>query len=729
MLFKIFFMVKHVLPVLLLSVHFLSSAQLKYPDTKTISHKDVYHGVSVDDPYQWLEDDTSAATEAWVVEQNKVTFSYLEQIPYRDQLSNRIKELTNYPRIASFTKAGNALIYARNEGLQNQPVWYIKDQVTGVETVLINPNTLDPTGTTSVNNIGISKNKQFAAFSLSQSGSDWNVIKVMDLKSQSWMTDELKWVKFSGASWLEDGFFYSRYPQPAEGKEYSAATEYHSIYYHKLGTSQDKDILIYSDQQQPRHYHNVSLTDDKQYLILYKSTGTDGFETYYYDLRQGLENVTFKALFQGFSHKNSVIGHHNGQLYIHTDIGAPNYRIIALTPGDTDSKNWKEIIPEQKSVMESAVFAGGNIVAKFLENASSKLNIYSMDGSSVQSVPLEGIVTADILYSDAEDEELIYQFTSFTLPQKINIFNLSKRSEQTFFQPALLFNPADYVVEQKWFASKDGTQIPMFLIHRKNIVKDGNNPVYLYGYGGFNISIEPRFSPSYLSLLEQGVVIAIVNLRGGGEFGEEWHKAGMLMKKQNVFDDFIAAAERLIADRYTSSQRLAIAGRSNGGLLVGACMTQRPDLFKVALPGVGVLDMLKFQDFTVGWGWVPEYGSSQQSPEMFRYLYGYSPYHRLKKGTSYPATLITTADHDDRVVPAHSFKFAARLQAYHQGNHPVLIRIDTQAGHGAGKPVSKQIAEVADMYAFMLWNMGIQSLTQPSLWNPERGHIPKTEEK
>lgn len=684
-------------------------AQLVYPITEKSDHTDTYFGVDVEDPYQWLEDDNSAATAAWVDAQNVTTNNYLDQIPYRSALKARLTELANYPRAAGAFRAGSYIIYSKNDGLQNQSVWYVKEGLDGEEHILLDPNQLDDKGTTSVSFSGLSKDHQYIAVNISKAGSDWSTMKIIDLRNRTFLKDELEWVKFSNATWLLDGFFYSRYPKPAEGKEYSALSEYQSIYYHALGTPQENDLLIYTDSTQPRHYHSVSLTDDSRYLVMYKSAGTDGYETYYRDMQSEVTEPVFSPLFTGFSNKSRVIGHHNGLLYVFTNLGAPNYRIIGLNAVDPDPNQWMEIIPEEESVLQNASFGGGKLVLTYLKNATTRIVIADTDGENKKEVDLPGIGTASISHAKMDDSLVFYSFNTFTEPGAILFYNLKAGESKRFFSSELTFNPEEFETKQVWYSSKDGTKVPMFITHKKGIVLDGSNPAYLYGYGGFNISETPKFSAFNIALLEQGVVMATANLRGGGEFGEAWHQAGMLMKKQNVFDDFISAAEYLIEAGYTSSQKLAIAGRSNGGLLVGACMTQRPDLFKVAFPGVGVLDMLKYQNFTVGWGWVPEYGSSSQSKEMFEYLYNYSPYHQLKKGTSYPATMVTTADHDDRVVPAHSFKFAARLQEFHSGELPVLIRIDKQAGHGAGKPISKLLDEVADLWSFFLWNVGVKA--------------------
>jgi len=688
-----------------------ANAQMKYPVTKKIAHEDTYFGTVVQDPYQWLENDTATDTEAWVTAQNQVTQEYLSMIPYRTRLKERLTQLSNFEKYASFMKAGKYIIYKKNDGLQNQSVWYYKEGLTGKPLVLLDPNAADPAGTTTFNFLDYSDEHNLIAVSVNKAGSDWTEIRVMDLTTGKFLEDRLEWVKFSDVQWMGNGFFYGRYPVPKQGKEFSAATEDKRIYYHPIGKPQEKDVLIYADPANPRHFHDVVNFTDDHYQVLYKSSGTDGYETLYRGLTDNPQEVSkFRHLFSGFGSKNMVIGVADGRFLVYTNVDAPNYRVVSIDPDHLEKSNWKEIIPASESVLENVALAKGTLVASYLKDARSEIVLTDLRGGNRRIMPLPGLGTVELTYSKPKDEEFFFSFTSFTQPLTNYSYNINTGKTVQLDRSGLTFNPKDYQSEQVWFTSKDGTKVPMFLIHKKDIVLNGSNPAYLYGYGGFNINITPVFNSTYIALLEQGVVIAIANLRGGGEFGESWHQAGMLMKKQNVFDDFISAGEFLIRNQYTSSDKLAIAGGSNGGLLVGACMTQRPDLFRVAFPAVGVMDMLKFQDFTVGWGWVPEYGSSAQSKKMFEYLLGYSPYHNLRKGVDYPATMVTTADHDDRVVPAHSFKFAARLQEYTANKKPALIRIDVQAGHGAGKPISKVIDEAADKWSFFLWNVGVKSL-------------------
>ena len=687
------------------------NAKIHYPQTPQKEHTDVYYGQSVQDPYQWLEDDNSLESKEWVQTENKLTQDYLSKISFRSQIKNRLEALNDYEKVGSFFRAGKLLIFRKNTGLQNQSIWMYKVGLDGDENVLLDPNQYDSDGTTTFEFIGYSESLNIVAVAISKAGSDWQTIKVFDLTKMQFLQDELQWVKFSGADWYQDGFYYGRYPEPETGKELSATSEFQSIYYHKIGTQQNEDLLIYQDIEQPRNYHSVESTDDKAFQILYKTSGTDGFETLYRKLGDDYKQIdTFQYLFKGFKHKSRVIDHLNGRFLIMTDINAPNYQVVLVDPNQNSPKQWKIIIPEQKSVMTDVFVIKDRILIEYLENAHSVIKIYDLEGHYIKDVSIPGLGTVAVTYFKKSDPEFFYSFSSFTQPETSFQYNVDNDEKKPLAISKLPFQVDNYQSEQVWYPSKDGTAIPMFLVYKKGLERTSKNPTYLYAYGGFNISLTPSFSTSYISLLEQGVLIAIPNIRGGGEFGENWHQAGMLMDKQNVFDDFIAAAEYLISNHYTSSKKLAIAGASNGGLLVGACMTQRPDLFQVALPAVGVMDMLKFQNFTVGWGWVPEYGSSDQSKEMFEYLYHYSPYHNIRKGVNYPATLVTTADHDDRVVPAHSFKFIARLQSYTKNKRPALIRIETQAGHGAGKPISKIIDEVADKWTFFLWNVGLKRL-------------------
>lgn len=683
------------------------TANLQYPITEKVEQTDDYFGVQVSDPYRWLEDDNAENTKAWVVEQNKVTDSFLSQIPYRQKIRDRYEEIYNYPKLSSPRKVGDYYFFYKNSGLQNQSVIYYQKGKDGEPMVFIDPNELSKEGTTSIGLMGSSPDKKYIAYSQSVAGSDWSVIKIRDIENNTDLPDLLEWVKFSGAAWVEDGFYYSRYPKPEAGKELSGDNKDHSIYFHKLGTNQSEDKLFYRNEKNPNLYHWCSVTEDKKYLHMYVAEGTDGYECYLKDLSTDGE---LTPLFTGFKNKSSVVDHKNGKLLVTTDIDAPNYRLLAIDPANPAKENWKEVLPEKEYLLEGVSTGGGKMFATYLENAANKLYQMNYDGSEMKEIELPGVGSAGGLGGYEDDEELFYSFTSFTYPPTIFKYTVNDGKSEVFNKPELKFNPDDYESKQVWYNSKDGTKVSMFIVHKKGIELNGQNPTLLYGYGGFNISLSPSFSTSNIILLENGGVYALANLRGGGEYGEEWHKAGMMDKKQNVFDDFIAAAEYLIAEGYTSKEMLAVKGGSNGGLLVGAVMTQRPDLFKVAIPQVGVLDMLRFHKFTVGKGWIPEYGCADSSEVAFNYLKAYSPLHNLKPGTSYPATIITTGDHDDRVVPAHSFKFAAALQENHKGVNPVLIRIEVDAGHGAGKPTSKIIDEVTDLWSFMFYNMGIEEV-------------------
>ncbi|MBY5959687.1 prolyl oligopeptidase family serine peptidase [Membranicola marinus] len=675
-----------------------------YPPTTKGEVVDDYFGTEVADPYRWLEVDTAAEVEAWVDAQNEVTFDYLHHIPFRSEIRDRCEELYNYTKYSVPRQVGNQLIFYKNDGLQNQPVIYIMDRgddPTNAD-VLLDPNAWSESGTSAISLIGASRDNQYMAFLVQEAGSDWGTIHVMNLENGEVLEDKLEWVKFSGASWHGNGFFYSRYPAPDEGMELSNENSFHSVYYHTLGQDQAQDELIYRDDKAPKMYHNVAVTEDNRFLIMEKASGTDGFETWFMSLYA--DKSDFEPLFTGFTNKNSVVDHRDGYFYVLTDVDAPNYRLVRVPADDPDIRNWEDVLPEQDYLLESVRSTGGKLFANYLQNATNQIYVYDFDGNEERKLDLPGTGSVGGFGGKSEATETYYSYTSFIYPSTIFRYDIESGTSEVMFASDLDFDPAEYLEKQVWYPSKDGTEVSMFIVHRKDVELDGQNPTLLYGYGGFNISLGPSFSSSRLVLLEKGGVYAMPNLRGGGEYGEEWHQQGMLEKKQNVFDDFIAAAEYLIDEGYTNSKKLAISGRSNGGLLVGACMTQRPELFQVAFPGVGVLDMLRFHKFTIGWGWVPEYGSSDD-PEQFKFLYAYSPYHNLEEGTAYPATLVTTADHDDRVVPAHSFKFAARLQEVQAGPAPVLIRIDKDAGHGAGKPTSKILDEQADVWSFLFYNM------------------------
>lgn len=690
----------------LFSLSYYAKAQdmIKYPPTKKIDVVDDYFGVQVFDPYRWLENDTSADVKAWVDEQNKITFDYLYQIPFRDKIKKRLEEIWNYPKYGSPFKKGDYYFFYKNNGMQNQYVLYYQKSLKDEAEVFIDPNTFSEDGTVSLAGISFSKDNRYVSYSISESGSDWKKIKVMEVATKKILEDEILWSKFGSPSWLGDGFYYSRYDEPAKGKELSSKNEFQKVFYHKLGTPQSADSLVYEDPAHPLRYFSVWVSKDQRFLFLNISEGTHGSEIYFRDLKKG--DSEFKLLFRGFEHNYSIIDNVDDQLYVLTDHGASNYHLIAVTPERPDTANWKIIIPERKELLDGVSLTGNKLFASYLKDANTRFYRYDLNGKPLGEIKLPGIGTAWGFGGNREDTETFYVFTSYTCPPVIYHYDTEKNVSRLFRKTEVKINVDEYETNQVFYTSKDSTRIPMFLVHKKGIKKNGKNPVLLYGYGGFNNSETPYFSIGKMVFLENGGIYAAPNIRGGGEYGEEWHKAGMLDKKQNVFDDFIAAAEYLIKEKYTSSDKLAIEGGSNGGLLVGACMTQRPDLFKVALPAVGVMDMLRFHKFTIGWGWVVEYGSSDKE-DQFKYLIKYSPLHNLKPGVNYPATLITTADHDDRVVPAHSFKFAATLQEMHKGMNPVLIRIEKKAGHGGGTPTSKYIERLTDIWAFVFQNLGM----------------------
>jgi len=672
-----------------------------YPETEKVTQIDDYHGTSVADPYRWLEIDTAKKVMEWVDRQNEVTFGYLKKIPFREAIEKRYTDLFNYTKLSSPRKIGDFYLFYKNDGLQNQSVIYIQEGLEGEPEVFIDPNTLSSDGTVSISLSGASKDNQYLAIFRSEAGSDWNQIRVMDLNTKEELPDRLDWVKFSGASWYKDGFFYSRYPEPEAGTELSNQNLYHSLYYHKLGTDQSEDKLIYRDEENPKMNHYASVTEDEAYLVMYATPGTDGRATYIKDL---VKDSDFQLLFEGYKNKSSIVRHMgDGKFLVRTDIDAPKYRLVLVDASNPEKSNWKDVISESEHLLESVTTGGGKLFATYLQDATNRIYQLEYDGSGKTEIALPGLGSAGGLSGKEDETLLFYSFTSFIYPPTIFTFDVASGESKVFYKTELKFDPEEYVEKQAFFTSKDGTKVPMFIVHKKGLELNGNNPAELYAYGGFNISMTPGFSSSRMILLENGGVYAMANLKGGGEYGEDWHRAGMLEKKQNVFDDFIAGAEYLISEGYTSSDKLAISGGSNGGLLVGACMAQRPDLYAVAFPAVGVMDMLRYQLFTIGRAWAVEYGASED-PEQFEYLYKYSPLHNLKAGVEYPATMVTTADHDDRVVPAHSFKFAARLQEAHQGDNPVLIRIEKKAGHGAGKPTSKIIEEQADKWAFLFYN-------------------------
>jgi prolyl oligopeptidase len=679
-----------------------SQQPLTYPTVSKSDQVDNYHGTTVADPYRALEDPDTEETKAWVEAQNQVTFSYLNEIPIREKIKQRLTKLWDYEKYGTPFKEGESYFYFKNDGLQNQSVLYTLPTLESEPRVLLDPNQLSADGTVALSGISISENGKLLAYGLSSSGSDWQEWKVRDIATGEDLQDHLQWIKFSSASWTHDhqGFFYSRYDEPNEKTKLEDVNYYQKLYYHQLGTPQSADILIYHRPDEKEWGFGGSVTEDGKYLIISILLGTDAKNLVFYkDLTN--PNSQIIELINQFEADYSFIDNDDHLFYFRTDLNSPKGKVIAIDTQNPTSENWQEIIPQTLEKLESVSILNNQFVADYLQDAHSQIKIFDLQGNFIREVELPGIGSASGFAGKRHDTETFYNFTSFTTPVSIYRYNMKTGESEIFRQPKVDFNANEYETKQVSYASKDGTKVPMFITHKKGIKLDGNNPTYLYGYGGFNISLTPSFSVSLLIWLEMGGVYAVPNLRGGGEYGEEWHQAGMKLQKQNVFDDFISAAEWLITNNYTKPAKLAIGGGSNGGLLVGACMIQRPDLFGAALPAVGVMDMLRFHKFTIGWAWVAEYGSSENAAE-FATLYAYSPLHNLKPGTAYPATLITTADHDDRVVPAHSFKFAAALQAAHSGNAPVLIRIETKAGHGAGKPTAKIIEEAADKWGFLV---------------------------
>lgn len=679
------------------------SQGISYPPTVKKDQKDNYHGKMVEDPYRWLEDDTAAAVSEWVDVQNALTDKYLAQIPFVSKIKNRLTELYNHSRYSMPVKVGEFLFFRKNDGLQNQSVIYRQKGLNGTPIVFIDPNTLSRDGTITADLAGYSLDKKWIAVTISKSGSDWQELEVYEVATGKKQSDRIEWVKFSGAAWGKNGFYYSRYDKPLESKAFSNKNEFHKIYFHQLGTRQNQDKLIFEDKKNPLRYFGGSVSRDGKYLFVSGSEGTSGNDLRFKNLQT--PNAEFQQLFKGFFQNYHLIDVVDDKALILTDDGAPNYKLVAVNLKNIG--NHQTIIPEGTDRLQSVSTCGGKIFAEYLKNVSTEVRQFSMNGKMEKTIALPGIGTAGGFDGEPEDKSCFYSFSSFNYPTAIFSYDIEKGTSTLYRKTEINFSPDQFEVKQEWFKSKDGTSVPLFLIHKKGLEKNGKNPTLLYGYGGFNISLTPGFNVNILPLLENGGIYAVANLRGGGEFGEAWHKAGILKNKQRVFDDFIGAAEYLISTGYTSKERLAIEGRSNGGLLVGACMTQRPDLFQVALPGVGVLDMLRFHKFTIGWGWVVEYGSSD-SAAHFPFLYQYSPLHQLKPGTAYPATLVTTADHDDRVVPAHSFKFTARLQECQTGPKPALIQISRKAGHGAGKPISKVLDELATKWGFMFYEMGLE---------------------
>ena len=679
--------------------------KLDYPETKKVDTVDVYFGTQVADPYRWLEDDNSAETAEWVKTQNAVTNSYLEKIPFRAKLKEKLTVLTNYEKMGTPWKEEGKYYYFKNNGLQNQSVIYECDSLGGEARVLLDPNTLSEDGTVSLGSFAFSKDRKYLAYVISRSGSDWNEIYVMDTKTGDLLDDHIMWAKFTGVSWQGDGFYYSAYDAPTDGKGLSAKNEFQKVYYHKIGTKQAEDRLEYMNKQHPLRFYQVGVSKDERFLALYESDG-EGNAIYIKDTKK--PNAKYICIAEDMSKDNSIVHADDKRILLKTNDGAPNYKVLEFDVNALSAKAGKEFIAEKEHLLESIDMAGDKIIAVYMENIANHAYLLDSAGKQIREIQLPTVGSVGFSASDKHND-VFYSFSSYTFPGTIYKYDLESDQSTLVFSPKVDFNPEDYVTEQISYPSKDSTMVNMFVTYKKGLEKNSKNPVFLYGYGGFNISLNPGFSAMRIPFIQNGGIYVVANLRGGGEFGEEWHKAGTKMQKQNVFDDFIAAAEYLIKEGYTSPEHIAINGGSNGGLLVGAVVNQRPDLFRVAVPQVGVMDMLRYHTFTIGWNWVSDYGRSDDSKEMFEYLYGYSPLHTIKNdGTKYPAILVTTADHDDRVVPAHSFKYAAQLQASSTGDAPKIIRIESNAGHGGGKPIAKVLDEQTDIWSFIMHNLDMK---------------------
>ena len=693
------------LSALTLTATTMTAQNIAYPKAPKDGTVDTYFGVKVPDPYRPLEADRSQETTAWVEAENKVTNAYLEKIPFRAKLLKRLKEVADFEKVGTpFNKNGKWYVY-KNNGLQNQSVLYQMDELGGQLNEFLDPNKLSDDGTVALQSTSFSKDGRYMAYVISRSGSDWQEIYVKDVATGELLSDHIEWAKFGGAQWCGNGFFYSAYDAPEKGKEFSSKNEVHKVYYHKIGTKQSDDVLFYQNPAHPLRFYSVSLNEDETMMFLNESGAGSGMNLYVRDLR--VPNSQFIQMTSNMDLQYSPIETIGDNIYLLTNDGAPRGRVMVANIHKPGFKDWKELIAESKSVLEDVQFADDKLILTYSQDASTHLYVYSIDGKELNEITLPTVGRAYV-NSKRGQKECFYSFSSFTVPGTIYQYDIAENKSTVYTAPKIKFDLDKYTTQQVFVTSKDGTRVPMFLTYKKDLKRNGKNPVLIYGYGGFNVSLSPSFSSMRIPFLENGGIYAQVNLRGGSEYGEEWHVAGTKMQKQNVFDDFISSAEWLITNNFTSKDHIAIMGGSNGGLLVGACMTQRPDLFKVCIPQVGVMDMLRYHKFTIGWNWAPDYGTSEDSREMFEYLYSYSPLHNLKKGVSYPATLVTTADHDDRVVPAHSFKFAATLQDCQAGTAPVLIRIDSKAGHGSGKPLAKQLEEQADIYGFIMKHLGMK---------------------
>jgi len=689
------------LPLAFIFIMACGSGKYDYPETKKSDQTDIYHGIEVADPYRWLEDMDSEQTRQWIEAQNKMTFNYLDKIPSRDSLKEQIAEVWNYPKVTPPKKEGDYYFFLKNEGLQNQDVLYFTDDLDKEPEILLDPNKFSEDGTVALTNYAISKNGKYIAYSISRSGSDWNEIMVKDIEKNQKLDDHIKWVKFSGIGWYQDGFYYSSYEQPDENEKYEEVHQNHKVCYHQLGEKQGNDEVIFENEEYPERNYYAYLSDDEKYLFISEKESTSGNDLHIKNLEKDEE---FTRLTTNFNYEYYVVDHEGDYLYIHTNYKAPKYKLIRINVNSLDIGNWRDIIPEKSDVLENCHFAGDKIVAQYLKDAKNILEVYDKRGQFLKTIDFPVIGSVNSFKGSKDDNIAYYSLSSFNMPSTIYKLNMDNFHQEIYYKPEINFNPDDYIVKQEFYKSHDGIEIPMFIVHKKGISLNGNNPTLLYGYGGFNISLKPRFKPERIVWLKNGGIFALANIRGGGEYGEKWHLAGKGFNKQNVFDDFISAASWLIDEEHTSPERMAIRGGSNGGLLIGAVINQRPDLFQVALPAVGVMDMLRFHQFTIGWAWVEEYGSVKDSAE-FRNLYNYSPIHNIKSKIEYPAVLATTSDHDDRVVPAHSYKYIATLQEKYDGENPTLIRIQTQAGHGAGTPTNMLINKYADIYAFSYYNM------------------------
>lgn len=677
---------------------------IQYPETKKVEQVDEYFGTKVADPYRWLEDDTAADTRAWVKAQNEVTFDYLNKIPFRDAIEKRLTEIWDYPKESAPFKKGGFYWVFKNTGLQNQSVIYIKNSPDDEGRVFLDPNTLSDDGTISLTNFEVSDNGKYAAYGISRGGSDWREVFVREIKSGKDLDDHITWAKFTGISWFKNGFFYSRYPEPEKGNKLKGVNQNSKIYYHRIGTDQSEDPLIYEEPENPQRGFGAQVTEDDAYLIIYTTESTSGNGLYFKSLEKPDAKVV--KVITDFDNDYGVIGHFDGRFYVRTNLNAPKYRVITIDPKHPEKENFKELISEKDIVLNSVNVVGNKMIANYMQDAHDVIKVFEMNGDFAYDLetPLGSIGG---FQGKRHETKTFFTVSNFTTPATIYSYDVAKNQVELYKTSAIDFDSENYETRQVFYESKDGTKVPMFIVHKKGLKLDGNNPTWLYGYGGFNISLTPQFRITMLPWLENGGVYAQANLRGGGEYGEAWHEAGTKMNKQNVFDDFIAAAEYLIDAGYTCSDKLAIRGGSNGGLLVGAVTNQRPDLFRVALPAVGVMDMLRYHKFTIGRYWAADYGTSEDSKEMFEYLLAYSPIHTVAADKDYPAILVTTADHDDRVVPAHSFKYIATLQEKYKGPNPTLIRIETKAGHGAGTPTDKAIEQAADMLAFTWFNMDV----------------------